>query len=178
MLAGERAKKDPTAEDARAMEYLTKTLALTEMRVLSASLAKLPQTIIHPDPVQINIIATSETNWTLINWAGAGLGLRAFALGWVLVTSYMRSGGNIRVVGVILKGYHRMKAPGIINEEVDTLGKMAGLRMTNIRAWEVGVGKKAAGDVLKEVQMWFEARQLVSKRVREVLAKPRAMEDV
>jgi Ser/Thr protein kinase RdoA (MazF antagonist) len=68
------------------------------------SCAGLPESLIHPDFVLANVVATPEPGMVLVDWAGAGRGPRLWPLAFLL---WAEGAKDLRRVDLALSGYAR-----------------------------------------------------------------------
>jgi Ser/Thr protein kinase RdoA (MazF antagonist) len=140
-------------------------------RVHGAGIQNLPTALVHRDLVPVNIIAAPTSGkrhaWTVVDWAGAGVGPRVLSLGFILCTAVMR--GKIEAVDAVMKGYHSTEAkikPAELDERLSTAIYE---RSLVIQCWEVAVGRAKAADVVKRLEEMFEMAEKVARRVREAV---------
>ena len=121
----------PAAEIARAREWLAEAQAEAPARELGRFDALyeelesldngegLPEAFIHPDFVLANVVATAEPGMVLVDWAGAGVGPRAWALAFLL---WAEAAKDPRRAALALAGYRRQ-----VNLELEELDRLAGM---------------------------------------------------
>lgn len=156
--------------------------------------------IVHPDFVDPNIIEHSPPNtpsafsgstekpatemhakWTVVDWANAGFGVRIHSLASLLWTCAPISGsGTYGLVDAVLKGYYASitKEMKLRDEEVseDVLDPALYGGFLAIRAWDVGLGRMSASEVMEMLEReggFVEKMGRVAIRVREVVDRLR-----
>ena len=95
----------------------------------------LPEAITHPDFVLANVVATPE-GMVLVDWAGAGLGPRAWSLAFLL---YTEGAKDLRRARMVLAGYRRHVT--LTGEELGRLAAIARARPLILSAWSVCTGR-------------------------------------
>ena len=68
----------------------------------------LPTVLVDPDFVLRNVVASRERGLVLVDWAGAGVAPRAWALAWLL---YVEGTKDLRRIGLVAAGYARRILP-------------------------------------------------------------------
>jgi Ser/Thr protein kinase RdoA (MazF antagonist) len=80
--------------------------SLREQVVRDDDYSSLPESLIHPDPVLKNAIATPDANLVLIDWTGAGRGPRLASLAVLLWSGALKEGGwSPERVDAMVAGY-------------------------------------------------------------------------
>ncbi len=159
----------PDSENVRHISKLRE--ALTEVH--TACLDELPLSLVHPDLVPSNIIAEAGTGqydkWTVVDWAGAGVGPRMPALGFLLAVAASR--GTFGLVNIVMKGYMES---GARLEPVE-LGQCLPIcmyeRILILRCWEVAMGRTEPEVVATELPSLLRTAQEVARRTREVATR-------
>jgi Ser/Thr protein kinase RdoA (MazF antagonist) len=147
---------------------------LRELRLLEQHFRDrpdLPTSIVHPDFVPSNIIAQPQESdgtpapWTVIDWAGAGVGTRIISLGFLLAVAGAR--GKDALVDTVMKGYSGSVT--LEESELASLSQAVYVRLFTIQCWEIANGRKKAGSVVNEFPALVENGENVAKRVRKIL---------
>ena len=129
----------------------------------------LPLALVHPGFVPANVIekASTDDDWIIIDWAGAGSGPRVTSLGPLLMAAGAR--GKLTLVDAVMAGY----APhvNIDVSELDCLSAAIRARPLAMACWEVSVGRQDPGAVLQGLPALFELANSIASRVREVTTK-------
>lgn len=138
-------------------------------RAFAAEEGNLPTALIHPDFVPANIIVregSGSDGWTVIDWAGAGIGPRILSLGFLLGVGAIK--GKLILVHAVMKGYAAHAQ--LEAAEVRVLREAAYVRFLTMGCWEVGVGRKKPADVVEGLGMLLEMGDKVVATVKEILA--------
>ena len=131
------------------------------------SFQDLPQAVVHPDFVLSNVIESPETSeWTIIDWAGVGLGPRILLLGYLLFSAAAR--GKLILVDSVLSGY--TEHVRLEKAEINILETAVWNRPFTIACWDVFQGRKAATEVDEAVEKWCETAKSVVAKVRSILS--------
>lgn len=112
----------------------------------------LPQTFIHPDFVMVNVVATADPGMVLVDWAGAGVGPRAWPLAFLL---WAEAAKDPRRAALALAGYRRRVA--LEPEEVARLAGMLRARPLIFDIWRLRHRGLSAADAVRNT---IEGRQL------------------
>ena len=138
-------------------------------RAFAAEEASLPQALVHPDFVPPNIIVRegSDDEWTIVDWAGSGLGPRILSLGFLLGVGAIR--GKLILVQAVMKGYEA-HASQLEAAELRVLREAAYARFLTMGCWEVGVGRKKAAEAVKGLDGLLDMGDGVVAKVQEILA--------
>jgi methyltransferase (TIGR00027 family) len=111
-------------------------------------LGDLPQALIHPDLVPVNVIAAPSgapgSGLTVVDWAGAGWGPRLFSLGVLLWAA-----GDAASVDAVAAGYRRH-----VRLEPAELGRLEaaiGLRAWMFAAWDFATGRRGLHGVVDDL---------------------------
>jgi Ser/Thr protein kinase RdoA (MazF antagonist) len=145
-----------------------------ELRGLRATFlhaeANLPKALVHPDFVPANIVAEKSNQeedkdkWTVVDWAGTGVGSRVYSLGFLLGVGAIR--GKMILVHAIMKGYGRTIK--LEKTELDILPQASYVRFFTIQCWEVSVGRKSPSQVLQDLPNLRNMGMEVAKTVQEI----------
>jgi Ser/Thr protein kinase RdoA (MazF antagonist) len=137
----------------------------------------LPVSLIHADLVTPNVVAqprdegSEYDKWTVVDWAGAGVGPRILSLAFLAaVASPWRPAGSMGLINAVVKGYLSAGAKLEPCELDERLPLFVCARHLVIRCWEVAVGRTTAVDVVAGLPKLFEVGQKVAARMREVIA--------
>lgn len=154
----------PRAEIERAAEWLQQAQAEAPARelgrfdTLHEELGALddgdglPQVFIHPDFMMANVVATADAGMVLVDWAGSGVGPRAWALAFMLWAEAAR---DPRRAAHALAGYRRR-----VTLEPDELARLAGMlraRPLIFDIWRLRQRGLSAADAVRNA---IEGRQL------------------
>lgn len=171
------AEGHPRAELERAAEWLEEAQAEAPARELGQFDAiydeleslddgdGLPQAFIHPDFVMANVVATAEPGMALVDWAGSGVGPRAWALAFLL---WAEAAKDPRRAALALSGYRRRVT--LEPEELERLAGMLRARPLVLSIWRLRHGARTAAATADDA---LEVRRLadtLAARVRERLA--------
>jgi Ser/Thr protein kinase RdoA (MazF antagonist) len=165
--ADEQAHKD--------LDSLSDELRRTQ-DMLDKEYDNLPKALVHPDLVPANIIAqegtatagTDRGEWTIVDWAGAGVGVRIFSLAFVLFIGAIH--GKAILLHAVMKAY-RAKIK-LEEAEMNVLPQAAYFRFLTIKCWEVGMGRQTPADVAKQLPWMLETAEKVTSTVRKILTAP------
>jgi Ser/Thr protein kinase RdoA (MazF antagonist) len=125
----------------------------------------LPEGFLHPDFVLANVVATTEPGMVLVDWAGAGVGPRLWALAFLL---WAEAAKDPRRAALALAGYrqHVRLEP----EELERLPAMMRARPLIFDIWRLRGGTKSAAAVAADA---LETRRLVDTIARRLAARLR-----
>lgn len=142
-------------------------------RIHAMPMNDLPKGIIHPDLVPANIIAQevdgdAHDKWTVIDWAGAGVGPRILTLSFLLAVASAR--GSLGLIKAVVKGYLASGAGLEACELDDRLPTCIYARLLVIHCWEVVTGRRTAAETVDNLPYLEDMGLRVSKRTREILA--------
>jgi hypothetical protein len=143
-----------------------------EIHCLRASeIEKLPAALVHPDLVLPNIIAQQGSgehdSWTVVDWAGAGVGPRLLSLGFLLCNAAMH--GKIGLANAVMKGYHTSGARLEPSELDQRLPLAIYERYLLIQCWEVAMAREKASVVAERLPAIVEMAQKVANKIRELV---------
>jgi Ser/Thr protein kinase RdoA (MazF antagonist) len=134
----------------------------------AAEEANLPQAIVHPDLVPVNVIAHEEggggDEWTVVDWAGSGAGPRILSLGFLLGVGAIR--GKLVLPQAVMKGY-AAHASRLEAAELRVLREAAYARFLTMSCWEVGVGRKKPAEAVKGLDGLLAMADQVATKVTE-----------
>jgi len=144
---------------ATARELGTFTTLTEELDSLDAG-DGLPEAFVHPDFVLVNVVATAQPGMILVDWAGAGIGPRAWALAFLL---WAEAAKDPRRAALALAGYRRHVK--LEPEEIERLPAMMRARPLIFDIWRLRGGHKSAAAVAADA---LETRRLVDTITRRV----------
>jgi Ser/Thr protein kinase RdoA (MazF antagonist) len=154
----------PAAELAMAREWLEEAQAEAPARELGRFDALyeeldtlddgegLPDAFIHPDFVLANVVATAEPAMVLVDWAGAGVGPRTWALAFLL---WAEAAKDPRRAALALAGYRRR-----IALEPEELERLAGLLRARPLIFSIWRLRHGASTTIAAVEDAAEVRRL------------------
>lgn len=166
----------PAAEIAQAAEWLEEAESdapareLGHFEALYEALESLddgdglPQAFIHPDFVLANVVATADPAMVLVDWAGAGVGPRAWALAFLL---WAEAAKDPRRAALALAGYGRRIE--LQPEEVDRLAGMLRARPLIFDIWRLRHGAKTASAAAEDALERRRLADLLAQRVRAAI---------
>jgi Ser/Thr protein kinase RdoA (MazF antagonist) len=125
----------------------------------------LPEAFLHPDFVLANVVATSQPGMVLVDWAGAGVGPRAWALAFLLWAEAAR---DPRRAALALAGYWRLVK--LEPEELTRLPAMMRARPLIFDIWRLHGGHKSATTVVADA---LETRRMVDTIARRIAERVR-----
>ena len=108
----------------------------------------LPESLVHPDFVPINVIELPDNALVPIDWAGTGQGPRIFSLGWLLFAAGSNGNGMVEAV---IAGYRSHISMGL--EELSHLSNSILTRQLTIACWEVCNGRRKVLDIAQKLPM-------------------------
>jgi Ser/Thr protein kinase RdoA (MazF antagonist) len=168
----------PSAEIAQASEWLEEAQAdapareLGHFETLFEELEALddgdglPQAFIHPDFVLANVVATPGSSLVLVDWAGAGIGPRAWALAFLM---WAEAAKDPRRAALALAGYMRHVA--LEAEEIDRLAAMLRARPLIFDIWRLRHGAKTASAAAADALETRRLAEMLAARVRARIAQ-------
>ncbi|MGH2861458.1 MAG: phosphotransferase enzyme family protein [Solirubrobacteraceae bacterium] len=168
----------PASEIARASEWLEQAQADAPARELSRFEALyqeldaldagegLPQAFIHPDFVLPNVVATAAPSMVLVDWAGAGIGPRAWALAFLL---WAEAAKDPRRAALALAGYRRHVA--LEPEEVERLAGMLRARPLIFDIWRLAHRGMTAAAAVENAADTRQLADALAAQVRSQLAQ-------
>ncbi|MGI8416408.1 MAG: phosphotransferase enzyme family protein [Nakamurella sp.] len=124
--------------------------------------AGLPETFVHPDFVPANAIQTPDDRLVVVDWAGAGRGIRLWSLCWLLWSAGTRS---LKLVDVVMYRYRTKVA--LEPAELDRLADAIYSRVLLMGCWGVGVGRQQPIAVLDRMSGVREKATAVARRVAQ-----------
>ena len=125
----------------------------------------LPEGFLHPDFVLANVVATTEPGMVLVDWAGAGVGPRLWALAFLL---WAEAAKDQRRAALALAGYRRHVQ--LEPQELERLPAMMRARPLIFDIWRLHGGSKGAHAVVADA---LETRRLVDLITQRVAARLR-----
>jgi Ser/Thr protein kinase RdoA (MazF antagonist) len=128
----------------------------------------LPQTLVHPDFVLNNIVATADRGLVVVDWTGAGRAARVWPLAFFL---FAEGAKNLARVDLVVAGYRRNVTLG--PEELDRLSALARVRPTTLAVWSFCQGRQSIAETLAEVAEVAELAEVIGTRARAAFAAPR-----
>ncbi|KAK9427745.1 hypothetical protein V1505DRAFT_417338 [Lipomyces doorenjongii] len=145
-ISATAAKQDLTAEEHCELELLY-------------GLGKLSKTLVHPDIVPSNAILTADGQLRIIDWAGAGEGPRAVALGFLLWAAGARKQG----LSAIAKAGYCMHAT-LEPEEIERLADAVYLRPLTMSCWSFSKGRKSLHELVQELRPMRELAESIASK--------------
>ncbi len=124
----------------------------------------LPEAFTHPDFVLANVVA-SEDRMTLVDWAGAGRGPRAWTLAFLL---YAEGARDLRRVNVVLAGYRRHVT--LTEQELVRLAALIRARPLVLSAWSVCTGRLTPSQAVAGASELTALASSIAGRTRAALA--------
>jgi len=167
----------PSAEVAAAAELLARVSHLVPdaereaYRELQAQVGALdvgdglPEALTHPDFVLANVVATPG-GMVLVDWAGAGVGPRAWTLAFLL---YAEGAKDLRRVEVVLAGYRRHVA--LEDEELARLAALAQARPLVLSVWSVCTGRSTPTEALAHAAETKTLAEAIADRAKAALER-------
>ena len=126
----------------------------------------LPIALVHPDFVPPNVIQDASTGeWTIVDWAGVGIGLRVLSLGYLLFVAAAR--GKLILVDFVMSAYKEFVH--LTHAELEYLKTAVWFRPFTIDCWDVFHGRKDAAAVLEASRKWISTAEDVSARVQAIM---------
>ena len=122
----------------------------------------LPRAFIHPDFVMANVVATADPGMVLVDWAGAGVGPRAWALAFLL---WAEAAKDPRRAALALAGYRRRIA--LEPEEIDRLAGMLRARPLIFSIWRLRYRGTTAAAAAEDALETRRLADLLAARIRE-----------
>lgn len=101
----------------------------------------LPEALIHPDFVLVNVVAGEDGRMVLVDWAGAGRGPRLWSLAFLL---WAEGAKDLRRVDLAVAGYRAHIS--IEPEELDRLGAVIGARPLIFDIWRLHHAGRSVAD--------------------------------
>jgi Ser/Thr protein kinase RdoA (MazF antagonist) len=115
----------------------------------------LPESLIHPDFVLANVVASPDRGMVLVDWTGAGRGPRAWSLAFLL---YAEGARGLPRVDLVVAGYRRHITPA--PEELSRLQAMIAARPVVLAVWSYCLGRRSLADAVRSVT---QARALAAE---------------
>jgi Ser/Thr protein kinase RdoA (MazF antagonist) len=125
--------------------------------------AGLPQAFIHPDFVFANVVATDEPGMVVVDWAGAGVGPRAWPLAFLLWAEAVK---DPRRAALARAGYRRVVKLTAV--EVDRLAGMMRARPLIFGLWRLHAGITNAAAIVAGA---MEQRRLTTSLADRIRAR-------
>lgn len=123
----------------------------------------LPEGFLHPDFVLANVVATPQPGMVLVDWAGAGVGPRLWALAFLL---WAEAAKDPRRAALALAGYRRHV--NLEPEELERLPAVMRARPLIFDIWRLHAGGKSAHAAVSDA---LDTRRLVDMIARRVAAR-------
>ncbi|MGH9046135.1 MAG: hypothetical protein ACRDVW_02355, partial [Acidimicrobiales bacterium] len=158
MLMGAQREADPS--DRRHFETLWSALDSLD------DCAGLPEALVHPDFVLMNVVAAPARGLVLVDWTGAGRGPRLWSLAFVLFAEGAKS---LKRIDLVAAGYRQH-----VTLEPEELERMAGVvraRPLVFAVWALGAGRRTVAQVAADAAKSFEIADRVVERARAVFGK-------
>ena len=171
---------EPADEIAAAISLVTATAGglRAEDRALCATLRSvldsldngdgLPRSLVHPDFVLANVVASRERGPVLVDWTGAGRAARAWSLAFLL---FAEGAKNLARIDLVISGYrdHIDLEP----EEVDRLPALMRARPTTLAVWSFCHGSLTVAETLGQVAEVTTLAEAAGARARAAWATTR-----
>jgi Ser/Thr protein kinase RdoA (MazF antagonist) len=125
----------------------------------------LPEALIHPDFVLVNVVATPDS-MILVDWAGAGLGPRLWSLAFLL---YAEAVKDPRRAGAVLLGYREHVT--LAEEELGRLAEVARARPLVLSAWSVCTGRTTPTAAMTAAAETRTLTQVMAAKIRDNLTR-------
>ena len=93
-----------------------------------------------------NVVASRDRGLVLVDWAGVGVGPRAWALAWLLYSEGVK---DLRRVKLVAAGYARQILPE--REELERLAAIMAVRPAILAVWSFCVGRSSLADAHERV---------------------------
>lgn len=122
----------------------------------------MPQALIHPDFVPGNMIKLDVGNWTVIDWAGTGLGPRIWPLGFLLWAAGNR---DLQCIDAVVTGYR--KYVKLDADELERLLTTIGIRPLIFISLNFSMGRKGPSDAIQELFKIHNSTQIIAKRTAQ-----------
>lgn len=123
--------------------------------------AGLPEALIHPDFVLANVVATSAPGMVLVDWTGAGVGPRAWALAFLL---WAEGAKDPRRAALAFAGYRNKVA--LTPAELDRLPGMIRARPLIFDIWRLRNGAQSAASVAQNALETRQSADTLAARLR------------
>jgi len=139
----------------------------------------LPESLVHPDFVPINVIELQDGALIPIDWTGSGQGPRISSLGWLLFAAG-RSG--IGMVEAVVAGYRSHIPMG--HEELSHLSNSILARQLTIACWEACNGRREILNIVQKLPVMhsfaeeIELRAIAGFADKEVLIQASMKHDL
>ncbi len=129
--------------------------------------AGLPVACSHPDFVMANVVAPGDGRMVLVDWSGAGVAPRAYALAFLLWS--VGFGGDLARVDRAVDGYRRQVTPE--PEELARLDTLVAARPMLFEAWGFATGRAPLADAARGVTAVRERAAAIAARARAAFAR-------
>jgi Ser/Thr protein kinase RdoA (MazF antagonist) len=126
--------------------------------------AGLPETMIHPDFVLANVVATPEPGMVLVDWAGAGRGPRLWSLAFLL---WAEGAKDLRRVDLALAGYRRHVQ--LQDAELQRLEAAIGARPLVFDIWRLCNHGRGLAETAQSVSETRALARAIATRARATL---------
>lgn len=123
----------------------------------------MPQALIHPDFVPVNMIKVDVGNWVVVDWAGAGIGPRIWSLGFLLWAAGLR---DLQCVDAVVTGYR--KYINLEKEELAGLTNAMGVRPVVFNCWNFCMGRKELHTIVQELPEIHDKIKAIARRAVQV----------
>jgi Ser/Thr protein kinase RdoA (MazF antagonist) len=128
----------------------------------------LPQSLVHPDFVMANVVATPDRGLVVVDWAGAGRGPRAWPLAFLLWS--VGFAGDLSRVDRVVAGYRTGIDPE--PEEVSRLAGLVRARPIVFEIFNLAMGRKSLADAARGAGAAHDLADVIATRAREGLTAP------
>lgn len=126
----------------------------------------LPEAVVHPDFVLVNIVAPAKgDSLVIVDWVGTGVGPRVWSLAFALFAATARSHER---ADRFLDGYRRHVQLG--PDELSRLAAVARARPTVLAVWDFCMGRKSLGEALANAEQAAGLASLVAQRAQLAFA--------
>jgi methyltransferase (TIGR00027 family) len=126
----------------------------------------LPESLVHPDFVPVNVIELPDGALVPIDWAGSGQGPRIFSLGWLL---FAAGCNGIGMVDAVIAGYRSHISMSL--GELSHLPNSIVTRQLTIACWEACNGRREIFDVVQKLPMMHRLAKEIGRRATAAFAE-------
>jgi len=144
---------------------LTHFSALAEALAAADACEGLPQAFVHADFVLGNVVAGTDGEMVLVDWAGSGLGPRLWSLAFLL---WAEGSKDLRRVDLALAGYARQLR--LEPEELERLEGAVLARPLVFDIWRLRNRGLVAADAVRNAEDARERARAIAARARAAIA--------